>query len=80
VITDINQASSVKHLLVITKDHIANALQVKDSSIIKEMKVVGEKVLNNICDKLKVEERKFRFGFHLPPVNSIDHLHLHCFI
>ena len=28
VITDINQASSVKHILVITKTHIKNALHV----------------------------------------------------
>lgn len=80
MITDINQATSVKHLLVVSKEHIENALKVKDPSIIKEMKQIGEKVLNGICDRLKIEERQFRFGFHLPPFNSIDHLHLHCFI
>jgi diadenosine tetraphosphate (Ap4A) HIT family hydrolase len=80
VITDINQATSVKHLLVVTKEHIENALKVKDASTIKEMKLIGEKVLNGMCEKLNITNRQFRFGFHLPPFNSIDHLHLHCFI
>ena len=43
------------------------------------MRKIGEKVLNKICEEKGVE-KNFRFGFHLPPVNSIDHLHLHCFI
>lgn len=55
MITDINQATSVKHLLVVSKEHIENALKVKDASIIKEMKTIGEKALNGICDKLKIE-------------------------
>lgn len=80
VITDINQAASVKHLLVVTKEHIENALRVKEAATIREMRQIGEKVLNEMCDKLKIENRQFRFGFHLPPFNSIDHLHLHCFI
>ena len=43
------------------------------------MHKIGEKVLNDICEK-KGLEKQFRFGFHLPPINSIDHIHLHCFI
>lgn len=26
------------------------------------------------------ESKEYRFGFHLPPYNSIDHTHLHCFV
>ena len=44
------------------------------------MRNLGEKVLNEECERRGIEERRFRFGFHLPPVNSVNHLHLHCFI
>lgn len=79
VITDINKASAVEHLLVITKEHIDNALTVEDPKTIDEMHQIGRQVLTNICEKEGIE-KNFRFGFHLPPFNSIDHIHLHCFI
>ena len=41
VITDIQQASAQKHLLVITKEHINNALEVKDTNTLKEMQAIG---------------------------------------
>lgn len=28
----------------------------------------------------KKEEEKYRFGFHVPPYNSVDHVHLHGFL
>jgi len=48
--------------------------------MVREMHALGNKILNDICEREGIEERRFRFGFHLPPVNSIDHIHLHCFI
>lgn len=36
---------------------------------------MGEGVLRGLCGV-----GKYRFGFHLPPYNSIDHVHLHCFL
>jgi hypothetical protein len=43
------------------------------------MKELGEIVLNELCEQKGVDPkaRKFRFGFHLPPCNSINHIHLH---
>ena len=55
VITDINQASSVKHLLLITKEHINNALEVEDENMLIEMKNIGEKVLKDISIKLGIQ-------------------------
>lgn len=55
MITDINQASSVKHLLVITKKHYDNSLKVEDPNILIEMQKIGERVLNQICDKLDIK-------------------------
>jgi sulfate adenylyltransferase (ADP) / adenylylsulfatase len=43
------------------------------------MQRIGEGVLSRICEERGLEKR-FRFGFHLPPYNSVDHIHLHCFI
>jgi galactose-1-phosphate uridylyltransferase len=43
------------------------------------MHEIGQKILDRICEKQGIE-KSYRFGFHLPPFNSIDHLHLHCFI
>lgn len=49
MITDIQKASAVEHLLVITKTHIDNALTVEDPQIIQEMYEIGKKVLDRIC-------------------------------
>ena len=31
-------------------------------------------------EKNNIQQNKYRFGFHLPPYNSIDHVHLHGFL
>ena len=35
---------------------------------------VGSKLLSSI-----EPHREHKFGFHVPPWNSVDHLHMHCF-
>ncbi|KAJ6806035.1 bifunctional adenosine 5'-phosphosulfate phosphorylase/adenylylsulfatase HINT4 [Iris pallida] len=36
---------------------------------------VGQSLLH----KDATEPKLYRFGFHQPPFNSVNHLHLHCF-
>lgn len=43
------------------------------------MQRVGEQVLDKVCTERMIS-KEYRFGFHLPPVNSVDHIHLHCFV
>ena len=40
---------------------------------VNEMKAIGEELLNNLSNS-----KKRRFGFHVPPHISVNHLHLHC--
>ncbi|KAJ1026596.1 hypothetical protein NDA13_003973 [Ustilago tritici] len=76
------------HLLVIPRTHMANAqsLTQRDSVLVGEMQVLGNKALDIVAQqahdtsssKIAVAEEQPRFGFHIPPFRSVDHLHLHC--
>nr|CAH67111.1 H0502G05.2 [Oryza sativa]CAH67469.1 OSIGBa0159I10.14 [Oryza sativa] len=74
---DINP-SAFRHYLVIPIEHIptVNNLQrtTEDHQLVSHMLAVGRDLLNR--DAPNSEEQ--RFGFHQPPFNSVDHLHLHC--
>lgn len=61
------------HLLVTPKEHIANARSLKGrrgAQLIRELKAVGQNALGAYSSSAK-------YCFHIPPWNSIDHLHLH---
>ncbi|WVZ86547.1 hypothetical protein U9M48_033306 [Paspalum notatum var. saurae] len=66
------------HYLVIPIEHIptVNSLRktIDDHQLVSHMVKVGKDLLNQ--DAPNSEEH--RFGFHQPPFNSVDHLHLHC--
>ncbi|CDS01783.1 uncharacterized protein SPSC_06434 [Sporisorium scitamineum] len=66
------------HLLVIPRTHIANvqSLTQRDSDLVRQMQALGNKALDLISSCGPAPER--RFGFHIPPFRSVDHLHLHC--
>ncbi|KAJ1272028.1 hypothetical protein BS78_06G171700 [Paspalum vaginatum] len=74
---DINP-SALRHYLVIPIEHIptVNSLQktIEDHQLVSHMVKVGKDLLKQ--DAPNSEEH--RFGFHQPPFNSVDHLHLHC--
>ncbi|CAM0903607.1 unnamed protein product [Alopecurus aequalis] len=74
---DINP-SAFRHYLVIPIEHIptVNDLRItnEDHQLVSHMVKVGKDLLGQ--DAPLSEEH--RFGFHQPPFNSIDHLHLHC--
>ncbi|AEE83771.2 histidine triad nucleotide-binding 4 [Arabidopsis thaliana] len=74
---DIKPAAQ-RHYLVIPKEHIptVNDLQRRDEdySLVRHMLSVGQQLLQK-----DAPQSIHRFGFHQPPFNSVDHLHLHCF-
>ncbi|KAJ7190750.1 HIT-like domain-containing protein, partial [Mycena pura] len=67
--------ASEHHIQLIPKRHIASvkSLRKQDAELIRSMKAIGEKLL----DDLGVQPRMRVMGFHIPPFNSVNHLHLH---
>ncbi|WJX60455.1 Bifunctional adenosine 5'-phosphosulfate phosphorylase/adenylylsulfatase hint4, variant 2 [Trifolium repens] len=74
---DINP-SAFRHYLVVPVEHIptVNDLRRKteDHSLVSHMLDVGKMLLLRDAPHSK----HHRFGFHQPPMNSVNHLHLHC--
>ncbi|KAJ6327314.1 hypothetical protein OIU76_004458 [Salix suchowensis] len=70
--------SAFRHYLVIPVEHIptVNELQKRDEdySLVNHMLDVGKTLLQQDAP----QSTQYRFGFHPPPFNSVDHLHLHC--
>ncbi|KAE9606897.1 hypothetical protein Lal_00025756 [Lupinus albus] len=75
---DINP-SAFRHYLVIPVEHIptVNDLHAKAEhySLVNHMLEVGRTLLHRDAP----QSNHYRFGFHQPPFNSVNHLHLHCF-
>ncbi|GIY66881.1 histidine triad nucleotide-binding protein 3 [Caerostris darwini] len=71
---DIKPATS-HHYLIIPKSHMTNtsSLLPSDIPIVKRLVEIGEIILKNNSASIS----DARFGFHVPPFNSIRHLHLH---
>jgi len=67
--------SALHHYLVIPKRHIdsVKSLSYEDVALVERMMEIGHHILNN----LDVPDNSRRMGFHIPPFNSVDHLHLH---
>ncbi|KAL9263053.1 Bifunctional adenosine 5'-phosphosulfate phosphorylase/adenylylsulfatase HINT4-like protein [Drosera capensis] len=68
------------HYLVIPVHHISTVNDLKrrpeDHSLgLRHMLNVGKTLLEQAAPK----STNYRFGFHQPPFNSVNHLHLHCF-
>ncbi|CAN0908497.1 Bifunctional adenosine 5'-phosphosulfate phosphorylase/adenylylsulfatase HINT4 [Linum grandiflorum] len=70
--------SAFRHYLVIPVKHIATVNDLRrreeDYTLVSHMLQVGRTLLQQ-----DAPESKHRFGFHQPPFNSVNHLHLHCF-
>lgn len=67
-----------EHYLVIPKAHLESIrdLRKNDVHIVKDLWEMGERYF----DTKNVPKEQRRFGFHIPPFTSVDHLHLHCFV
>ncbi|KAL8200816.1 hypothetical protein R6Q57_012155 [Mikania cordata] len=74
---DINP-SAFRHYLVIPVEHIGTVKDLQkraqDYSLVSHMLNVGQTLLTRDAPT----SIQYRFGFHQPPFNSINHLHLHC--
>ncbi|XP_078448142.1 histidine triad nucleotide-binding 4 [Wolffia australiana] len=70
--------SAFRHYLVIPRHHISTVKNLKQSTedyeLVKHMLNVGK----NLLSRDAPSSQSYRFGFHVPPFNSVDHLHLHC--
>jgi len=69
--------SSKQHILMCPITHIKNAHSVSEDQIplLETIQKAGENLLKKLYPK-----DQYRFGYHEPPVNSVDHLHLHCLV
>ncbi len=69
------------HLLVVPVEHIRNvkAIAPGQASIVSKLKDVGLRALVERCgvSEAAVAAGEVSFGFHWPPFNRVDHLHLH---
>ncbi|KAA1467194.1 HIT-like protein [Dentipellis sp. KUC8613] len=70
-----HKPASEHHLLVITRGHIGSvkSLTNDDAELVKDMERIGHARF----DELGVSPTARRLGFHIPPFNSVNHLHLH---
>ncbi|XP_021768472.1 bifunctional adenosine 5'-phosphosulfate phosphorylase/adenylylsulfatase HINT4-like [Chenopodium quinoa] len=74
---DINP-SAFRHYLVIPIEHIPTVKNLERGqqhyTLVSHMLNVGKSLLQQDA----AQSNEHRFGFHQPPFNSVDHLHLHC--
>ncbi|CAE6427729.1 unnamed protein product [Rhizoctonia solani] len=74
VFKDRNPAAR-EHLLVITRRHVESvkSLNVSDVPLLLRMRDAGSQALSS----LGIPEDQQKFGFHIPPFNTVNHIHLH---
>ncbi|OMJ66217.1 hypothetical protein SteCoe_37028 [Stentor coeruleus] len=65
------------HMLAVPNEHIRNInfLGLEHVEMIQRMIEIGLMKLKEMFPG-----EKYAFGFHYPPRNSIDHLHMHCLV
>ena len=66
------------HALVIPKRYIQNvySLTYNDAKLVQDMRDMGLDLLQKYQPE-SLEEKDYILCFHIPPFNSVDHLHLH---
>ncbi|XP_076171861.1 adenosine 5'-monophosphoramidase HINT3 [Ptiloglossa arizonensis] len=73
-IKDINPAST-HHYLILPKKHIRNARELKIEDADLYAKIVS--TVDIILEQQGLDSEATRTGFHWPPFNTVNHLHLH---
>ncbi|ORX58955.1 histidine triad nucleotide-binding protein 3-like protein [Hesseltinella vesiculosa] len=66
------------HVLIVPRKHIKNMNHLKkdDAALLRSMMALGHTLLEENGYDLK-DKAQYRLGFHRPPFNSVQHLHLH---
>jgi diadenosine tetraphosphate (Ap4A) HIT family hydrolase len=68
------------HLLVLPREPIRSVLSLRadnaDLELLDHMLAMGREALRRV--NAPGPEDKWMFAFHIPPMTSIDHLHMHC--
>ncbi|XP_078042783.1 adenosine 5'-monophosphoramidase HINT3 [Augochlora pura] len=73
-IKDINPVST-HHYLILPNKHIRNAKELKIEDAELYDKIVS--TVDTILEKQGMDPANTRTGFHWPPFNTVNHLHLH---
>ncbi|KAJ7732146.1 HIT-like protein [Mycena metata] len=63
------------HIQLVPRQHIESikSLKKNDAELVRSMKTIGEKLLDDLGSPPSMRV----LGFHVPPFNSVNHLHLH---
>ncbi|KAG9327300.1 hypothetical protein KVV02_007076 [Mortierella alpina] len=71
---DINPAAQT-HILIIPKEHIISVktVQISDYDLLLRIKAKALDLLKTLGH----DPETSRLGFHIPPFNTVNHLHLH---
>ena len=74
---DKKKITAQEHILMCSKNHIRNSHCISKDNI--PLLIYLEEAGQALLSRLRPEST-YRFGYHEPPMNSIDHLHLHCIV
>ena len=68
------------HIQLIPRKHIQdiNALTCNDIELVEKLKELGKEIIMNQPGDTHKKLATQKFAFHVPPYNSVNHLHLHC--
>jgi sulfate adenylyltransferase (ADP) / adenylylsulfatase len=96
VVFDDHRPAATRHLLVCPREHIDGLYDLegeRDLELLDEMIRVAEKIVleaaaeaaststsTSSSSTSSASATKVKLGFHIPPWNSVDHLHLHAFL
>lgn len=77
IFRDIKSASAKEHILVCPILHIPDISYLKPEhlNLLEKIEKIGREFLTKLYPK-----DNYLCGFHAPPLNSVDHLHLHYFV
>ncbi|CAK9223099.1 unnamed protein product [Sphagnum troendelagicum] len=70
--------ASYRHYLAVPVHHIKNIQSLHQSEADYDLVAHMHKVGQSLLLRDAPDATGYRFGFHRPPFNSVDHLHLHC--